>query len=91
VHFFTPFSRQIEIMKAMTKSDKPKHLSRYRSFLLRLWMEDARSKTPWRIVLINIQTGSRRGFVDFEQLVKFLEREKPEEQDTDPEENAYLT
>ncbi|MEW5828704.1 MAG: hypothetical protein AB1846_07420 [Chloroflexota bacterium] len=65
----------------MTQPEKQSHPSPYRSFLLRLWMEDARSKTPWRIVLIDIQTGSRRGFVDFTKLAEFLEGELPDEQD----------
>lgn len=49
--------------------------SPYRSYLLRLWLEDIESKTPWRIALINPQTGDRRGFVDFGQLVDFLMKE----------------
>jgi hypothetical protein len=56
-------------------ADKNKPLSRYRSYLLRFWLEDARSKFPWKITLINPQTGERRGFVDFDRFVDYL-REK---------------
>ena len=51
----------------------------FHSYLLRLWLEDTLSKTPWRIVLINPQTGERQGFVDFERLVDFLKGELLEE------------
>ena len=56
----------------MTAPNKDIPPSQYRSYLLRLWLEDAPSKTPWRIVLINPQTGKRWGFVDFGHLVDFL-------------------
>lgn len=49
--------------------------SKYQSYLLRLWIEDRRSESPWRIVLINAQTGDRWGFADFERFVDFLRTE----------------
>ena len=45
------------------------------SYLLRLWMKDAHSINPQRIVLINLQTGNHRGFENFDQLVSFLKKE----------------
>jgi len=56
----------------MTESGKNISPSQYRAYLLRIWMEDTQSESSWRIVLINPQTGDRRGFVDFEHLVDFL-------------------
>jgi hypothetical protein len=52
--------------------------SKYRSFLLRLWSDDAGRRDTWRIVLISPKTGERNGFVDFQQLVEFLKRELDE-------------
>ena len=61
----------------MTTSSKHFSPSQYRSYLLRLWLADADSQSPWRIALINPKTGERRGFVDFECLVDFLRAELP--------------
>jgi hypothetical protein len=63
----------------LTMSETYEHS--YRSYLLRVWIEDHRSESPWRIVLINTQTGDRRGFADFKRFVDFLQAEIPGKED----------
>ena len=58
----------------MTGADHKTSIS-YRSYLLRLWLEEAVEDPAWRIALIDPQTGERRGFSDFEHLVNFLMKE----------------
>jgi len=59
----------------MKESSQQASTSSYRSYLLRQWIEDTHNKFPWRIALINLQTGERWGFVDFESLANFLNGE----------------
>ena len=73
-------------MEQMTETDKNKPYPQYQSYLLRVWAEDPQSELPWRIALINPQTGGRRGFADFERLVDFLRGELPGESDVTPKE-----
>jgi len=44
----------------------------YRSFMLRLWTEQANGNN-WRFSLEDTQTGKRRGFASQEKLIKYLE------------------
>lgn len=48
---------------------------RYHSFLLRFWQEEGGKASPWRIVLVDLQSNQRRGFTDFESLGEFVEGE----------------
>jgi hypothetical protein len=43
----------------------------YQSYLLRLWRPD--SRTGWRIVVENVNSGERRSFSDLGRLHAFLE------------------
>jgi len=43
----------------------------YRSYLLRFWREGPDG--PWRILLVNSEDGSRRGFADLDHLVAHLQ------------------
>ncbi len=70
----------------MDNPEKNVLLYHYRSYLLRIWLEDTQSKFPCRIALINSQTGERRGFVDFERLMIFLQNELRGESDSNPNE-----
>ena len=63
-------------MAATDDSPRPK----YRSYLLRIWMEDALSPSPWRIALINPHTGKRRGFTHPDKLAAFLMSQMDDEQ-----------
>jgi len=49
-----------------------------RSYLLRLWQEGSSSQHPWRLVVIDLGTGTRHGFTDFEDLVRFFQEEQKE-------------
>jgi hypothetical protein len=62
-------------MKVMTESDQQDTPSQYCSYLLRLWTENARGQSPWRIVLIDLRTGQRQGFTNFERLMDFIQEE----------------
>jgi hypothetical protein len=46
---------------------------KYRSYLLRLWMEDDDGRAAWRISLENPFSGERRGFARLKDLCGFLE------------------
>ena len=46
---------------------------KYRSYLLRLWVEDSNGKDVWRISLENPFSGERRGFARLKDLCGFLE------------------
>lgn len=76
---FTIYSRSLNIIEPMTEKKFPP--SQYCSYLLRLWNADSIDQSPWRIVLINLQTGNRQGFSDFEQLANFLREVLPGEVD----------
>ena len=64
------------------KSDKQNSLPVCHSYLLRIWTEDTRSKSPRRIVLIDLQSGNHRGFGDFKQMAQFLGEEPHDELDS---------
>ena len=44
----------------------------YRSYLLRLWVENENGKRAWRISLENPFTGERRGFANLIDLCTYL-------------------
>ena len=46
---------------------------KYRSYLLRLWVEDGNGKGVWRISLENPFSGKRRGFARLKDLCIYLE------------------
>ena len=49
----------------------------YASFLIRLWREQSREKEPagdWEIQVEHIQSGKRRQFSTFDQMVLYLRR-----------------
>jgi hypothetical protein len=52
---------------------------KYRSYLLRLWVEDANGKQAWRISLENPFTGERRGFASLKDLCAYLNEKVQEE------------
>ena len=56
--------------------------SQYRSYLLRIWLEDDSSTSSWRIALIDPKTDDRRGFTNFEQLVDFLREDALDKPDS---------
>jgi hypothetical protein len=45
----------------------------YRSYLLRLWVEDVNGQEVWRVLLENPFSGERRGFVRLPDLCGYLE------------------
>ena len=61
---------------------------KYRSFLLRLWMEEADGRQDWRISLENPSTRERRGFATLKDLLRFLELLIQEEDDHEINEPA---
>ncbi|HBX71084.1 MAG TPA: hypothetical protein DEH25_17330 [Chloroflexi bacterium] len=48
---------------------------KYRSYLLRLWLEDTNGKQVWRISLENPFSRERRGFATLKDLLMYLERQ----------------
>lgn len=46
---------------------------RYLAYLLRLWEVDDEAGPTWRASLESPHTGERRGFLDLEELLAFLE------------------
>lgn len=52
-------------------TQKNAYVLTYRSYLLRFWREGADG--PWRILLVNSEDGSRRGFADLDHLVAHLQ------------------
>ena len=51
----------------------------YRSFLLRLWMDEVDEKQDWRISIEDPSTRERRGFATLNDLLKYLELQIQEE------------
>ena len=45
----------------------------YLSYLLRLWLAGSNDQPEWRLVLIDPQTGERRGFASLEALMDYLQ------------------
>jgi len=45
---------------------------KYRSYLLRLWMDDSNGNQVWRISLENPFSGERRGFASLKDLCAYL-------------------
>ena len=45
---------------------------KYRSYLLRLWVDDVKGKPAWRISLENPFSGERRGFASLKDLCAYL-------------------
>jgi hypothetical protein len=68
------------------KSVKSK--KKYRSFLLRLWVDETNGKQDWRISLENPSTRERRGFATLKDLLKYLELLIQEEDDNEITEPA---
>jgi hypothetical protein len=59
---------------------KPKeHKEKYRSYLLRLWVEDVNGKQVWRILLENPYSGERRGFASMQDLCAYFQEKMREE------------
>lgn len=52
---------------------------KYRSYLLRLWLEDTDGKQVWRISLENPFSGERRGFASLKDLCAYLNEKVQEE------------
>jgi len=52
-------------------TQKNAYLLTYRSYLLRFWREGPDGS--WRILLVNSEDGSRRGFADLDHLVAYLQ------------------
>ena len=59
---------------------------KYRSYLIRLWQEDAReeahqdaqeysTESRWRFVLVDLGQGEQRGFASIERLFAFLKEQ----------------
>jgi hypothetical protein len=46
----------------------------YRSYLLRLWVDDVNGKRAWRISLENPFSGERRGFANLQDLCVYLKK-----------------
>ena len=55
------------------------HKMNYRSYLLRLWVEDENGKRAWRISLENPFTRERRGFASLQDLCAYLKEKMREE------------
>ena len=55
------------------------HKKNYRSYLLRLWVEDENGKRAWRISLENPFSGKRRGFASLKDLCVYLTEKMREE------------
>ena len=54
----------------MANLSKP---SRYRSQLLRMWVEETTDRMPvWRFSLEDVETGTRNGFADLDALIYHL-------------------
>jgi hypothetical protein len=54
----------------------PDDATRYQTYLLRCWpTATGQQLHQWRFGLLHVQTGRRRGFGDFEELVAFLRSE----------------
>ena len=51
----------------------------YRSYLLRLWVDDVNGLQVWRISLEHPFSGERRGFARLEVLCAYLEMKMQEE------------
>jgi hypothetical protein len=50
----------------------PAHVP-YQTFLLRCWHSAPPADAPsWRFSLVDVQSGGRRGFADFDALVAYL-------------------
>ncbi len=60
-------------MKTMERKKK------FRSYLLRLWMDDSNGKQVWRISLENPFSGNRRGFASLKDLCAYLKEKMQEE------------
>lgn len=60
----------------------------YISFLIRLWHEGNGGKSPKRMMVLDPRTGERHGFVDFEELVAFLQAEMLDEVGQDKDKNT---
>ena len=52
---------------------------KYRSYLLRLWIDDVNGKQAWRISLENPFSGKRRGFASLRDLCAYLQEKMQEE------------
>ena len=55
------------------------HKKKYRSYLLRLWVDDVNGKSVWRISLENPFSGERRGFASLKDLCAYLKEKMREE------------
>jgi len=54
---------------------------KYRSYLLRLWVDDANGKQAWRISLENPFSGERRGFASLKDLCAYLKKNMHEDKE----------
>ena len=55
------------------------HKKNYRSYLLRLWVEDSNGEQGWRISLENPFSGERRGFASLKDLCAYLKEKMQDE------------
>ena len=73
----------MEELSLMSSSDQQQpsttDLTRYRSYLLRLWKETP--NTPWRVHLQSVHTGEQHRFPDVEQMLVFLRDALQDESD----------
>jgi hypothetical protein len=45
------------------------------SYLLRLWQASNAGTPVWRVSIVNVHSGERRGFADLESLLVFLKEQ----------------